>query len=230
VRHFPSPDIGMFGRRLRHARGHRVPVTIVTGAVSAQAPGTIVVADTFDADEAPLAGGCACCTVRVELQRALRKLQAERERGRAQFSRIVIAARGDLGPILRTFATERALGDDFFVEEEPEVGRDAERFALTRNTPLAWDAFSRFIAALTALRGTDLTRTEGLLNVAGCRGPVVVRYRQHLALQPVELTAWPDDDRRSRIAFVARDIERQTVESLFAAVHALAFESGAQAK
>ena len=26
--HFPSPDIGMFGRRQRHVRGHRIPVTI----------------------------------------------------------------------------------------------------------------------------------------------------------------------------------------------------------
>ena len=24
--HFPSPDIGMFGRRQRHVRGHRIPV------------------------------------------------------------------------------------------------------------------------------------------------------------------------------------------------------------
>jgi G3E family GTPase len=221
VRHFPSPDIGMFGRRLRQARGHRVPVTIVTGAV-AQAPGTIVVTDTFDPDEAPLAGGCVCCTVRVELQRALRRLQAEREQGRAQFSRVAIEARGDLGPILRTFATERALGDDFFIEEEPEAGGDLERFTLTRDAPIAWDAFSRFIAALTTLRGTDLTRTEGLLNVTGCRGPVMVRYRQHLALQPVELEAWPDEDRQSRITFVARGIERQTVEKLFMAVCALA--------
>jgi G3E family GTPase len=213
----------MFGRRLRDARGHRIPVSIVAGAASvAQAADTIVVTDTFDADEAPLAGGCACCTVRVELQGTLRRLQAERALGRAQFSRIVIETRHDVGPVLRTFATERALGDDFFVEEEPDAGGDPERFTLTRDAPLAWDGFSRFIAALTALRGTDLLRTEGLLNVAGCRGPVVVRYRQHLALQPVELEAWPDDDRRSRITFVARDVERQTVEKLLEAVCALA--------
>jgi G3E family GTPase len=222
VRHFPSPDLGMFGRRLRHPRGHRVPVSIVTSAVTVrQAPGTIVVTDTFGADEAPLAGGCACCTVRVELQRALRELLAERERGRTQFSRIVIAARGDIGPTLRTFATERALGDDFFVEAEPEAGGGLERFTLTRDTPLAWDAFSRFIAALTALRGTDLPRTEGLLNVAGCRGPVVVRYRQHLAIQPVELEAWPDHDRRSRIAFVAGNLAEAEVRNLLEATQAL---------
>ena len=225
VRHFPSSDIGMFGRRLRHARGHRIPVTVVTDAVAAAQADTAVVIDTFDADEAPLGGGCACCTVRVGLQRALRKLQTERERGRAQFSRIVIETRGDLGPILRTFATERALGDDFFIEEEPEVAGGLERFTLTRDAPLAWNAFSRFIAALTALRGADLTRTEGLLNVEGCRGPVVVRYRQHLALQPVELAAWPDDDRRSRITFVVRNLPEADVTALLDAISKLSTSS-----
>jgi hypothetical protein len=38
----------------------------------------------------------------------------------------------------------------------------------------------------------------------------------------VELEAWPDDDRRSRITFVARDVERQIVEKLLEAVCALA--------
>ena len=78
--HFPSPDIGMFGRRQRHARGHRVPVTIVRGASAARIATTAIVIDEFGADDvAPLPGGCACCTVRVGLQSAVRRLLAERE-------------------------------------------------------------------------------------------------------------------------------------------------------
>ena len=46
---------------------------------------------------------------------------------------------------------------------------------------------------LIALRGADLLRVKGLLNVAGCRGPVVVQFVQHLAHPPVELAAWPDE-------------------------------------
>ncbi len=77
--HFPSPDIGMFGRRQRHVRGHRVPVTIVRGR-RRKASGTAIVIDTFGADDvAPLPGGCSCCTVRVGLQSAVRQLLAERE-------------------------------------------------------------------------------------------------------------------------------------------------------
>ena len=32
---FPSPAAGMFGRRLKRARGHRIPVTVVTGFLGA---------------------------------------------------------------------------------------------------------------------------------------------------------------------------------------------------
>jgi G3E family GTPase len=74
---------------------------------------------------------------------------------------------------------------------------------------------------LIALRGPDLLRVKGLLNVAGCRGPVVVQYVQHLAHPPVELERWPDEDRKSRVVFITRGIAEREVSTLFAAVLAL---------
>jgi G3E family GTPase len=221
MRHFPSPGIGMFGRRLRDVRGHRTPVEVATDGRTLDAPDTVIVADTFENDEAPLGGGCACCTVRVQLQARLRRLLDDRARGAVRFSRAAIETRNDPAPILRTFATERALGGAFHLAGEPEIA-DATRFTLTEAAPLAWNAFSHFIASLTALRGKDLLRTEGLLHIAGCRGPVAVRYRQHLALQPVELEAWPGDDRASRIAFTTRDLPENVVRGLFGAIRAVA--------
>ena len=47
----------------------------------------------------------------------------------------------------------------------------AHRFTLTEDAPLSWDAFSRFITTLQALRGADLLRVKGVLNIEGCRGP-----------------------------------------------------------
>jgi G3E family GTPase len=76
--------------------------------------------------------------------------------------------------------------------------------------------------ALTALRGADLLRVKGLVDVAGCRGPVLIQYVQHLAHPPVELERWPDDDRNSRIVFITRNIAERQVRDLFAAVTALA--------
>jgi len=215
--HFPSPDIGMFGRRQRHVRGHRVPVGIVRFAGSRD-PDTIVVRDTFGAhDVAPLRNGCPCCTVRVELQATLRRLLTERDQ--QPFSRMVIESSEDPGPILRTFATPHALGAEFHVEDAPDVA--GHSFALTDDGPIAWDAFSRFITTLQRLRGADLLRVTGLLRVAGCRGPVAVQAMQHLALAPVELQGWPDGERVSRLEFVTRGIEEAAVRSMFDAMRAL---------
>jgi G3E family GTPase len=93
---------------------------------------------------------------------------------------------------------------------------------LTEDAPLSWDAFSRFATTLTALRGPDLLQMKGLLNIAGCRGPVAVQVTGHLTARPVELQAWPDDDRVSRLEFVTRDVEAQTIRALFDSVRAIA--------
>ncbi|MFL5098315.1 MAG: CobW family GTP-binding protein, partial [Xanthobacteraceae bacterium] len=142
---FPSRDAGPFGRRLKRARGARIPVTILTGFLGAgkttllkrflEAPegrGTAVIINEFGAvgiddqlvrassEETVLLGnGCLCCTTRSDLQVALRRLVAERERGLIpDFRQVVIETSGlaDPGPLLQTFATDRALGGEFSVE------------------------------------------------------------------------------------------------------------------
>ena len=223
MQHFPSPDLGLFGRRQRHARGHRIPVNIVTGSAGARSPDAALVIDHFGGDDVvALPGGCACCTVRDKLQIALRQRLSERDN--KPFARMTIETGNDPGPILRTFATERALGAGFYVEEAPNLaaGADIHRFVLTEDAPLSWDAFSRFVSTLTTLRGADLLNVQGSLNIAGCRGPVAVQCMQHLALSPVELQAWPVSDHSSRIAFTTRNIEEKMVRALFDSVRALA--------
>ena len=93
---------------------------------------------------------------------------------------------------------------------------------IERDEPLEWPAFARAMETLLALRGADLLRVKGILNVAGCRGPVVVQYVQHFAHPPVELESWPDANRPSRVVFITRGIAEREVRDLFAAVQALA--------
>jgi G3E family GTPase len=95
-------------------------------------------------------------------------------------------------------------------------------FVIEQDVPIAWLAFARAMETLINLRGGDLLRVKGILNVAGCRGPVVVQYVQHLAHPPVELDSWPDANCSSRIVFIARNISERDVRALFAAVRALA--------
>lgn len=332
---FPSPAAGMFGRRLKRERGHRIPVTVVTGFLGAgkttllraflatpEGQGTAVVVNEFGAtgiddalvrsstDETVLLGnGCMCCITRTDLQQALRRMVIERERGELPaFKRIVIETSGlaDPSPILQTFATDRALGEVFHIEAvvtvvDAETGGDtltwssearrqailADRLVITKtdiagegaadalstqlralnpgaeileavngeldpsrltepaadqrnafvaeaahsdgigsfviadNTPMPWPAFAKAMDTLMALRGPDLLRVKGFLDVEGCQGPVVVQFVQHLAHPPVELNAWPGNNRQSRVVFITKNISERQVRDLFAAVRAL---------
>jgi G3E family GTPase len=95
-------------------------------------------------------------------------------------------------------------------------------FVIAQDKPIEWLSFARVMETLIALRGADLLRVKGLLNVAGCKGPVVVQYVQHLAHPPVELESWPDQNRDGRVVFITRGIAELDVRNLFAAVRALA--------
>ncbi|MGH6790641.1 MAG: CobW family GTP-binding protein [Pseudolabrys sp.] len=95
-------------------------------------------------------------------------------------------------------------------------------FVITETVPVKWPVFARAMDMLQALRGPDLLRAKGILNVEGCHGPVLVQVVQHLAHPPVELEAWPDAERASRLVFITRNVPEAQVRDLFAAVRALA--------
>ena len=132
---------------------------------------------------------------------------------------IDIAVAGSLDPD-RMIAPANADRSGFVAEAEHSDG--IVSFVIEAAEPIAWPTFARAMETLTALRGADLLRVKGLLNVAGCRGPVVIQYVQHLAHPPVELESWPDANRLSRIVFITRDVAEQQVQQLLAAVRALA--------
>ena len=337
---FPSPSAGRFGRRQKRERGARIPVTVVTGFLGAgkttlvkhfletpEGAGTAVLVNEFgregiddvllrnSTEKTTLLGnGCLCCNFRSDLQNALHRMVVDRERGVVPpFVRVVIETSGlaDPSPILTTFATDRALGGEFFIEAvitviaagsglktvekyaearrqimladriviskadiadedavditsarlrelnprarliaadygrldpgwiteaasardgalfmaeavEVEHTDNVKSFTISEAAPIAWEPFARAMETLIALRGADLLRAKGFLNIAGCKGPVVVQFVQHIAHPPVELAAWPDGERTSRLVFITRDIGEREVKDLLAAVRALA--------
>jgi G3E family GTPase len=347
---FAGAEALPFGRRQRRARGARIPVTIVTGFLgsgkttlirellaSPEGANTALVINEYgevgidhallraSSDATVLLGnGCVCCAVRTDLQESLRTLFADRARGAVpSFERVVIETSGlaDPGPVLQTFASDRALGQEFHLQAlvtvvdapggagnlaaAPEARHQvalADRIVLTKtdradneavaaltrqireltaaplataahgviapgflldevldlavrtaadehdhahdhvhghshgidsfalffDAPLPWPVFEQAMAVLTALRGPDLLRVKGLVAVEGCRGPVVVQAVQHVAHRPVELEDWPDDDRRSRLVFITRNLGRDVVEPLFAAIAGIGARQGNQ--
>lgn len=95
-------------------------------------------------------------------------------------------------------------------------------FVLTGNAPMPWAVFAKTMDILMQLRGPDLLRVKGFLDVDGCKGPVIVQFVQHLAHPPVELENWPDGKRQSRVVFITRNISEQQVRDLLTAVWAVA--------
>ena len=86
-------------------------------------------------------------------------------------------------------------------------------FCLTFEQPLDWMTVSGWLAELRALRGQHLLRVKGILNLAGENAPVAIHGVHHVFHPPVLLNAWTDEDRRSRIVFITRDLARADVEA-----------------
>ncbi len=95
--------------------------------------------------------------------------------------------------------------------------RRIDSFVIIRDRPLSWPALAFALETLTAAHGEAILRIKGIVDV-GATGPVAVHAVQHVFHQPVPLAAWPDDDHRSRIVFITRDLPRAIVESQFDAI------------
>ena len=85
-------------------------------------------------------------------------------------------------------------------------------FCLTHDQPIAWDKFVTWIEMLITMRGADLLRIKGILNIAGSDAPIAIHGIQHLFHPPAVLPGWSGEDRRSRIVFITRDLERAWLE------------------
>jgi G3E family GTPase len=85
--------------------------------------------------------------------------------------------------------------------------------------PFTWAAFTEALELLARLRGADLLRMKGIVNVEGA--PLLVQGVQHLFQSPVTLERWPSDDHQSRLVFITRGIERAALVQVFKAIDLL---------
>ncbi|WP_282604264.1 GTP-binding protein [Pelagibius sp. Alg239-R121] len=85
-------------------------------------------------------------------------------------------------------------------------------FCITRDEPLNWDRLNSWVEMLIMLYGGNLLRIKGILNIEDSDGPIVIHGVQHMFHPPMQLESWPDDDHRSRLVFITRDLEREMFE------------------
>ncbi len=102
-----------------------------------------------------------------------------------------------------------------------DLNRHDERirsFSLTFEAPKSARVFDAWFAELARLRGPDLLRVKGLLNVSELTVPMVVHGVQHIWHPPEILSAWPSDDHRSRVVFIVRDIAPAELLEVFSLI------------
>jgi len=70
--------------------------------------------------------------------------------------------------------------------------------------------------------GDRVLRVKGMLDVAGVPEPVLINGVQHIVHPPRHLGGWPGAERRSRLVFIVKDMDRAPIERSLAAFNALA--------
>jgi G3E family GTPase len=111
---------------------------------------------------------------------------------------------------------ERGAGG---AQDPHDVNRHDKRITatcLTLDEPVDWESFSLWLGSLARYRGEDLLRIKGILNVAGEDRPIAVHGVQHVFHPPARLPGWPSADRRSRLVFITRDMDRKFLEESLA--------------
>ena len=94
-----------------------------------------------------------------------------------------------------------------------------QAFCLTGDEPFTPPSFDIFVDLLRHTHGPRLLRVKGLIALSDDPDrPVVIHGVQHVFHPPHRLESWPDDDRRTRIVFIVKDLERKFVEGLYAAL------------
>jgi G3E family GTPase len=123
-------------------------------------------------------------------------------------------------PNVQRWLNEEAYkGKNHHDHHHHDINRHDERieaFCLTRENPVSESAFQMFIELLQAEYGKGLLRLKGIVALREDPDhPRVIHAVQHVLHPPARLENWPDDDRRTRLVFIMRDVNKKLIADLF---------------
>jgi G3E family GTPase len=124
-------------------------------------------------------------------------------------------------PDVKKWLAAEAYADPHAHHHHHDVNRhDAHigAFVLTADKAIPAGTLEMFLELLRATHGTKLLRVKGIVKLAEMPDtPVVVHGVQHVFHPTARLERWPDDDHRTRLVFITRDLPERTVRELFEA-------------
>jgi G3E family GTPase len=96
---------------------------------------------------------------------------------------------------------------------------DIRAISLIHDGAVTRAALDVFLTLLSNTAGVNFLRLKGLVRLAEDPDrPVVVHAVQHLMHPPTCLSAWPDDDRRTRLVVIGRGLDELAVTEVFRAL------------
>ncbi|WP_395173738.1 CobW family GTP-binding protein [Roseibium alexandrii] len=102
-----------------------------------------------------------------------------------------------------------------------DINRHSEEiraFTLSTDRPVSASALEMFLDLLRSAHGPKLLRVKGIVQIAEDPDrPVVIHGVQHVFHPPATLDAWPDEDRRTRMVFITKDLPEGFVRKMFEA-------------
>jgi G3E family GTPase len=122
-----------------------------------------------------------------------------------------------------------ALEPDFLIPAHGEPGHvhdehcgpdhlhasDIASVALVAHAPMDSELVSAWLAALVAAQGQDILRAKGIIDVAGEERRLVFQS-VHMVLEGDYQRAWkPEEERRSRLVFIGRNLDRASLKAGF---------------
>ncbi len=89
-------------------------------------------------------------------------------------------------------------------------------FTLATDAAIPAATLDLFLELLRATHGASLLRMKGIVKLAEePETPVVLHAVQHVMHPPARLAGWPDDDHRSRLVMIVRDLDPKVIARLF---------------
>jgi G3E family GTPase len=120
---------------------------------------------------------------------------------------------------------KRWLAEDVYAGDHGHHHHDVNRhddriraFSFATETPIPAATLDMFLDLIRSLHGPNLLRLKGVVHLAETpEQPLVIHGVQHVMHPPARLPDWPDDDRRTRIVLITRDLDPAAITGLFEA-------------
>ena len=116
------------------------------------------------------------------------------------------------------YADAHSHGHDHHHHDVNRHDAHISSFVLTADDAIPAGTLDMFLELVRSSYGDKLLRVKGIVKLAEMPDtPVVVHGVQHVFHPTARLPQWPDQDHRSRLVFITRDLPERTIREIFEA-------------